>query len=128
MQSLHYAAGFVGILFSILQTTCALPTADPTSAPSTLVPRVLDRYVDCSDDQKQILGQGFADAATLARWTFDHPIDLGHTAYVLPCFTFQQSEKKGKKGSVSLILFLISVALRTICVQKMHTWRRIYGT
>ena len=71
---LHYAAGLVGILFSLVQTTSALPTSDPTTAPttarttapSTKFPRVLDRYVDCSDDQKQKLGQGFADAATLA--------------------------------------------------------------
>lgn len=84
MRSLHYAAGLAGILFSLLQTTIALPTSDPASASSTLFPRILDRYVDCSDDQQKKLGQGFADAATLARWTFDHPISLGHTAYVLP--------------------------------------------
>ena len=43
--------------------------------------RALDSYVDCSNDQKNKLGQGFADAATLGRWVFDHPIDLSSTAY-----------------------------------------------
>lgn len=92
MPSLHYAAGLAGIIFSLLQTTSALPTSDPTPVPSTLFPRALDKYVDCSDDQKKKLGQGFADAATLARWTFDHPISLGHTAYVLPCLLLQSGE------------------------------------
>lgn len=92
MLSLHYAAGLAGILFSLLQTTSALPTSDPTTAPSNLFSRALDKYVDCSDEQKTKLGQGFADAATLARWTFDHPISLGHTAYVLPCLLIQSEE------------------------------------
>lgn len=83
----HHFAGFTGLLFlSILQATSAFPTADPALA--TLQPRALDKYVDCSDDQKKKLGQGFADAATLARWTFDHPIDLNYAAYVVLIFFF----------------------------------------
>lgn len=86
MHSLHYAAGFTGILFSILQPTTAFPTTPdslhPASAPATLFPRALDGYVDCSEDQQRKLGQGFADAATLARWTLDHPIDLNYAACV----------------------------------------------
>lgn len=94
MKSLHHAAGLAGILFSLLQATSALPTSDPTTVPSTLLPRALDKYVGCSDDQKNKLGQGFADAATLARWTFDHPISIDHTAYVLPCLLLQSRNKK----------------------------------
>lgn len=85
MLSLNHVAGFTGLLLlSVLQATSAFPTADPApvAAASTLQHRELDGYIDCSDEQKTKLGQGFADAATLARWTFDHPIDLNYAAYV----------------------------------------------
>lgn len=36
--------------------------------------------------QKKKLGKGFADAATLANWTINHPIDLEYAAYVPSCF------------------------------------------
>lgn len=92
MHSLHYAAGFTGLLFSILQPTTAFPTTSdslhPALAPSTLLPRALDGYVDCSEDQQRKLGQGFADAATLARWTFDHPIDLNYAACVFLLYLY----------------------------------------
>ena len=103
MQSLHYGAGLAGILFSILQTTTAFPTPDSLqgSAPSTLFPRALDKYVDCNVDQKKKLGQGFADAATIARWTFDHPIDRSYAAYV-SCL---QIYMERRKVDLSLISF-----------------------
>ena len=57
----------------------------PNLSPSALFPRALDKYVDCSDDQQRKIGQGFADAATLARWTSDHPIDLTYAVRFLSC-------------------------------------------
>lgn len=97
MPPLHLVAGFTGLLLSILQTTSAFPAADPAPALSTLYTRALDRYVDCSEDQQAKLGQGFADAATLARWTFDHPIDLNYAAYVLSSLPLLTQRETGAK-------------------------------
>ena len=127
MLSFHHVAGFTGLLFSILPSTSAFPTA-PALAPSTLYPRAIDNYIDCSEDQQSKLGQGFADAATLARWTFDHPIDLNSAAYVLRLEFYWYRGGEGGFDLQLLISGLIYIGTSIICVQKTSSWRRISGT
>lgn len=83
MPSLYTVSCFVGSSFIIANTAIAslIPSHVSREIANTLKARALDSYVDCNADQMTKLGQGFADAATLARWVFDHPIDLSSTAY-----------------------------------------------
>lgn len=72
---------------SIVHIASGSPTPQSLRSKSPvdiLVTRAVDAYVDCNDEQKRKLGQGFADAATLAQWTSDHPIDTSSTAYSPP--------------------------------------------
>jgi hypothetical protein len=42
-----------------------------------LIKRAILGYEDCTDDQKKKAGRAFADAATLARWTYDKKLEDG---------------------------------------------------
>ena len=42
-----------------------------------LIKRAILGYEDCTDDQKKKAGRAFADAATLARWTYDKKLKDG---------------------------------------------------
>lgn len=83
MPSLYHLSAVTTSFFIIANTAIAslIPSHVSRDLTGKHEARALDFYVDCSDDQKNKLGQGFADAATLARWVFDHPIDLSSTAY-----------------------------------------------
>ena len=86
MLALFHLGCIAATILSTVHVVNGSPT--PQLLPSTntagkLFTRALDGYDDCSDDQKEKLGRGFADAATLARWTGDHEIDLESTACVL---------------------------------------------
>lgn len=83
MPSLYYFSCFIGGSLIIANTAIAslIPSHVSGDIANKHKARALEFYVDCSDDQKTKLGQGFADAATLARWVFDQPIDLASTAY-----------------------------------------------
>lgn len=68
-------------VLAIFQTGSAAPTT-PGGMVETIIKRAIVRFEDCGDANDPTsnihkAGQAFADAATLARWTFDRKLDDG---------------------------------------------------
>lgn len=68
-------------VLSIIRLGGTAPTT-PGEMVETVIKRAISRFEDCgdaSDPTSKIhkAGQAFADAATLARWTFDEHLDDG---------------------------------------------------
>ena len=106
MLSLYNLGCVAATILAIGHTAIGSPTPQqltPRDAALNLIARDITEYVDCTDDQKSKLGQGFADAATLARWVFDHPIDKNGPAYV--AFTHDQESHADKSCAVSPTTF-----------------------
>lgn len=70
MPSPSLTASLTAALVLFHKTGVASPVLQEKRA--TLVPRSAVNFVDCDQKQKDKLGKGFADAATLARYAWDH--------------------------------------------------------
>ena len=96
MPSLYHLSSVIASFFIIANTAIAslIPSHVPTDVRGKHKARALDFYVNCSKDQKKKLDRGFKDAATLARWTSEHPIDLSRSAYVQYADTQEKTADK----------------------------------
>lgn len=69
-----------------------------------LLRRAITKYEDCTVEQRKKAGQAFADAATMARWTFDETLKDGR-------------EYKDTNAYVALLPLLFWVSMSLVLIQ-----------